>query len=118
TWLVPSRKRVEYTFSDETTNACPSGAQLARPASLRWSCARVTAPLFTSTICTCPSGSLNAMRDPSGDHDDCMAAPVPFGSCRSVPLWRSGTQLFTDPERSDENASDLPSGDHAGSDSR
>ncbi len=55
------------------------------------------------------------MRDPSGDHAACIAAPAPRVNWRSAPLARSRIHTFIDPPRSEEYASDLPSGDHAGS---
>ena len=58
------------------------------------------------------------MRDPSGDQAACIAAAEPRVIWRSTPLCTSRTQIFMKPSRSDEYASDLPSGDHAGSVSR
>src|SRR5437762_1885397 len=78
--------------------------QLARPASFRWSWSFLPLPLLTSTTCTWPSGSLNAMRDPSGDQALCIAAAEPRVIWRSTPLRRSRTQMFMKPLRSDEYA--------------
>src|SRR5262249_57090673 len=64
------------------------------------------------------SASTNAMRDASGDHAGSVAAASSRVSCRSVLLRTSWIQMFIEPLRSDEYASDAPSGDHAAAASR
>ena len=77
-WLVPSRKRVEY-FSSAAMSTCrPSPDQVGAPGPNICSCSFVTAPLCTFTMATLaarqmPSTSRYAMRVPSGDQAGPMA---------------------------------------------
>ena len=111
TWLVPSRKRVEYGRSADITTARPSGDQLGRPGSKRRPCTCRCSRVATCTTRSCEPESRYASCVPSGDH----AAVVPsVARRRSAPVDRSRAHSATAPSRSDENASVAPSGDHTG----
>ena len=58
---------------------------------------------------------MNAIREPSGDHDGSVGVAPVWVSWRASPLRDSAIQISIDPPRSEANAIDRPSGDHAAS---